>query len=66
MECKCYIKEEDGVEPQIIKCSLCRSALDLYEACKATYEELKAYGSEAPNTMGKLRQAIEKAKGTIE
>lgn len=31
MECKCYIKEEEGVEPQIIKCPLCKSASDLFE-----------------------------------
>ena len=33
-ECTCYIKEEDGVEPQLIKCALCTSAPDLYEALK--------------------------------
>ena len=41
MECKCFIKEEDGVEPQIIKCPLCKSAPDLYEALKA-WDDLRA------------------------
>ena len=39
VECTCYIKEEDGVEPQIIKCSLCQTAPELYEALKAIVTE---------------------------
>ena len=47
MECKCYIKEDDGVEPQIIKCPLCKSALDMYKALETYFlwTEGKSIGS---------------------
>lgn len=58
MECKCYIKEDAGVEPQLIKCSLCKSASELYEACKAILADRNS-----ALARDKGRKALSKAEG---
>ena len=70
MECKCYIKEEDGIEPQLIKCPLCKSAPNLYAALKFTNNQIKAWCDFRPGLKAyvvtaqiTIQQALAKAEG---
>lgn len=67
MECTCYIKEEDGVEPQLIKCPLCKSAPKLVDAIKSVLGSLDNMELDATleGCQMVLQQAIAPVEGNV-
>ena len=64
MKCTCYVKEsEEGVEPQLIQCPLCKAAPKLAETLKEARIMLSVLQLHGAALLQEIEQVLAEARG---